>query len=304
MKLHRNANPIVAIAGPLLFALVACEDISPRGKASSGSGGLASLPSDQAKASPPARSLGYVAASPAPSSGPLAAEQTLESMNAVRRRIRTGELTIEVKSFEKAAEEVGRIAESHGGYLVTSEASRDDEDHREGTLTIRVAADRFSEAFSAIKSLGTVQSEKIGTEDVSKAYTDLQSRLQIKRQTEGRLRDILRTQTGKLSEVLEVERELGRVTEEIESMEGQRRYYDQQVALSTITVRLGEPAAMLKKGVGAPLTRALREALDVFMISLGIIVYATSFLIPWLLIATVLWFLVRIIRRRRRTQAR
>jgi hypothetical protein len=234
----------------------------------------------------------------------LAAEQTLESMNAVRRRIRTGELTIEVKKFEKAADEVGRIAESHGGYLVTSEASRDDEDHREGKLTIRVAAEQFSDAFSAIKSLGTVQSEKIGTEDISKAYTDLQSRLQIKRQAEGRLRDILRTQAGKLSEVLQLERELGRVTEEIEQMEGQRQYYDQQVALSTIAVQLGEPAAMLKRGVGAPLVQALREALDVFMTSLGIIVYLTSFLIPWLLIATAMWFLVRSVRRRRRARTR
>jgi len=167
-----------------------------------------------------------------------------------------------------------------------------------------VAADRFSEAFSAIKTLGEVQSEKLGTEDISKAYTDLQSRLEIKRQTEGRLRDILRTRTGKLSEVLEVERELGRLTEEIEQMEGQRRYYDQEVALSAITVQLLEPSALVRRGVASPLMRALREAVDVFMNSLGLIVYVTSFLIPWLLIAAGVWLFIRIARRRRRAQAR
>jgi uncharacterized protein DUF4349 len=298
MNVNRRANLLIAIAGLLLLASVAL--FTPQYRmATTGSGGLDSRFLEQPQVGPPLRSLGYVSASSASSSGLLAAEQTLETMNAVKRQIRTGELTIEVKSFDKAATEVGHIAESHGGYLATSEASRDDEDRREGILTIRVAADRFSAAFSAIKSLGKVQSEKIGTEDISKAYTDLQSRLQIKRQTERRLRDILQARTGKLSEVLEVERELGRLAEEIEQMEGQRRYYDQQVALSTITVQLQEPTAIVRRGVAAPLTRALREALDVFMNSLGLIVYVTSLLAPWLLTAVAIWFLVRIVWRRR-----
>ena len=42
--------------------------------------------------------------------------------------------------------------------------------------------------------------------------------------------------------MLEAERELARVTEEIEQAEGERRFYDQQVALSTlIAVTLQEP---------------------------------------------------------------
>lgn len=298
MNVNRRANLLIAIAGLLLLASVT-RFIPQYRMATTGSGGLASSFLEQPQVSPPVHSLGYASASFASSSGLLAAEQTLETMNAVRRRIQTGDLTIEVKSFEKAASGVGHIAESHGGYLVTSEASWDDEDRREGTLTIRVAAVRFSAAFSAIKSLGKVQSEKMGTEDISKAYTDLQSRLQIKRQTERRLRDILQARTGKLSEVLEAERELGRLAEEIEQREGQRRYYDQQVALSAITVQLQEPTAIVGRGVASPLTGALREALGVFMNSLGLIVYVSSFLAPWLLTAVAIWFLVRIVWRRR-----
>jgi hypothetical protein len=297
MSANRRAS-LLAVAGLLLLASVTL--FLPRYRtAATGSGGLASPFLEKPQDSSPLRSLGYLSSGSRPSSGPPAAEQTLEAMNAVRRRIRTGELAVEVKSFEKAASEAGDIAESHGGYLVTSEASRDDEDRREGTLTIRVAPGQFSAAFSAVKSLGEVQSEKIGTEDISKAYTDLQSRLQVKRQTERRLRDILQARTGKLSEVLEVERELGRLAEEIEQMEGQRRYYDQQVALSSITVQLQEPTALVRRGAVAPLTLALREALDVFMNSLGRIVTVTSFLAPWLLAAVSFWFLARIVWHRR-----
>jgi hypothetical protein len=89
------------------------------------------------------------------------------------------------------------------------------------------------------------------------------------------------------------------LAEEIEQMEGQRRYYDQQVALSSITVQLQEPTALVRRGAVAPLTLALREALDVFMNSLGRIVTVTSFLAPWLLAAVSFWFLARIVWHRR-----
>ena len=46
--------------------------------------------------------------------------------------------------------------------------------------------------------------------------------------------------TADLSDVME-RNVSGRVTEEIARMEGERRFYDQQVALSTITVALHEP---------------------------------------------------------------
>jgi hypothetical protein len=49
--------------------------------------------------------------------------------------------------------------------------------------------------------------------------------------------------------VLEAERELARVTEEIERMEGERRYYDQQIALSAIVVTLREPEPVLQSGM-------------------------------------------------------
>ena len=116
MTVDRRASLLLAIAGLLLLASATL--FIPQYRRH-GSGGLAAPYSEQPQVSL-SRSLGY--ASSAPSSGLLAAEQTLEKMNIVRKRIRTGELTIEVKSYEGAAEKVVRIAESHGGYLVTSEA--------------------------------------------------------------------------------------------------------------------------------------------------------------------------------------
>jgi hypothetical protein len=223
----------------------------------------------------------------------------LQAMAASRKLIRTGQMTLVVDSFTVASEEVKRIAEANGGYLADAQAQRGAQDRRHGSLTIRVDAGRFDAAVAALRGLGDVRSENVGAQDVTKAYADLETRLRVKRETAERLRDILRTRTAKLSDVLEAERELARVTEEIEGMEGERRFYDQQVALSTLTVTLQEPAAIVEANVFAPVSEAVRDSLRVLASSLAALVYAAVFLAPWLLLAVLAWKLLRRARARR-----
>ena len=216
-----------------------------------------------------------------------------------RKLIRTGRLSIEVASYERAAVAAARVAVASGGYLAESAARRGEHDSRRGTLTLRVPAQRFDAAFGALKRLGTVDSENVATQDVTKAYTDIETRLRVKREAQARLQDILRARTAKLSDILEAERELARVTEEIEVMEGERRFYDQQIALSTITVELYEPAAVVRPGSFAPLSEALSRSLELLATSLALLVSATLFLLPWLAVASLLWWGIRAARRRR-----
>src|SRR5437773_3861872 len=67
---------------------------------------------------------------------------------------------------------------------------------------------------------------------------------------EQRLIDMLNTKAGKVSDLLQVEKELGRVREEIEKMQGELKYWDSQVQFATVTISLvekemQEPAAFL-----------------------------------------------------------
>jgi hypothetical protein len=61
------------------------------------------------------------------------------------------------------------------------------------------------------------------------------------RRLETRLIDLLATRTGKLKDVLDVERELARAREEIERYEGRLRYLRAHATLSTLTISLHEP---------------------------------------------------------------
>jgi hypothetical protein len=224
-------------------------------------------------------------------------------MAAARKLIRTGQMTLTVDSYPKAADEVKRIAEAHGGYLADANAQRGEANRQHGTLTIRVEASAFDSAVVALRALGTVRAETVNTQDVSKAYTDLETRLRVKRETADRLREILRTRTATLNDLLTAERELARITEEIEQAEGERRFYDQQIALSTLTVALQEPAALVEAGVFSPLTDAFGDSLKVLAASLAGLVYLTVFLAPWLLVAYVGFLVARRVWRRRKAAA-
>ena len=115
------------------------------------------------------------------------------------------------------------------------QSSEDGAGHDRGQITLRIPSDRFDGAVSALKKLGRVKSEAMQTQDVTRAYADLETRLKVKRETATRLREILTRQAGKVAEVLEVEREIARVVEEIEQAEGERRYFDNLISLSTIS---------------------------------------------------------------------
>lgn len=213
--------------------------------------------------------------------------------------IRTGQVSLEVKSAAEAAQAVERLAAELGGYVAETRVVRQNGDRQASSLTLRVPAERFAAAVAALKSLGKVLNESTSTQDVTKAYTDLETRLRVKREAAARVQEILKTRTARLSDVLEAERELARLTEEIEQMEGERRFYDQQIALSTITVAVQEPAPVLASSRLAPIFEALRQAVDILAGSVAVLIFAVVALVPWLLAVVVLWRVIRWARRRR-----
>src|SRR5439155_25838206 len=76
--------------------------------------------------------------------------------------------------------------------------------------------------------------------DVTKQYYDLESRMRAARTMEERLIDIIKKGKGEIKDLLLAERELGVWRTKLEEMEGEFRYYNYQVSLSTLTINLEE----------------------------------------------------------------
>jgi hypothetical protein len=207
--------------------------------------------------------------------------------------IRNATLSVEVDDFKKAVASASATVAALGGY-VSGRQSQDNGSGREsGSITIRIPSTRFDGAIGSLRDLGRITNETVTTDDVTKAYADLETRLAAKRETAKRLREILVRQTGKVSEVLEVEREIGRVIEEIEQAEGERRYYDNLVSLSTITLNLYERDSVVTPGMFDSVTAALRRSLRLMSESVAVMIEAAAFLLPWAALFYVAYRLIR-----------
>jgi hypothetical protein len=169
---------------------------------------------------------------------------------ASRLIIRTGQASIEVDSLESSMAELRRIVQRVGGFVADASVQSGRNQLRSATLELKVPASRFDELTEGLQPLGRLQFVNVGAEDVSEEFVDLTARAANGRRLEDRLVELLRTRTGKLQDVLSVERELARVREEIERMEGRLRFLKTSAQLSTLSVNLYEPPPLVSSHPG------------------------------------------------------
>lgn len=274
----------------LVLATAAC------GRADRSQGVAAEAPAPPAEETERLASLGYVAAR-APAATPASMPSLSSAPSIPSRRIQTASLRVEVADLEGAQGRLASLVATLGGYVQDSRTTGE-EGHRISSLVLRIPAERFDDAVEAAEGLGKVLEAGTQTEDVSQAYADLEMRLRVKRGVEARLRDILEHRTGKLADVLEVERELARVVEEIEGMEAALASYDRQIAWSTIKADLHEAAPIVQAGFLGGVREAFRKGLATLATAATGAVYFVTFLVPWLVLASLGFFLVLRVRGR------
>ena len=215
-----------------------------------------SQPRDASKASSPVAlgSVGEARVSPQETSADASrAEQWSRPTGfdfASRLIIRQGQASIEVDSLGPAMAELRRMVQRAGGFVADASVQSGRNQLRSATLELKVPASRFDELTEGLEPLGRLQFVNVGAEDVSEEFVDLSARVVNGRRLEDRLVELLRTRTGKLQDVLTVERELARVREEIERMEGRLRFLKTSSQLSTLSVNLYEPRPIVASHPG------------------------------------------------------
>ena len=167
-----------------------------------------------------------------------------------RKLIRNAIVELEILSFDNAVQKITAVANEEHGYIATTDSEKQANGKLRGQVVVKVLPENLDLFLQKIRTLGELKKQTLGTEDVTKAYFDTDARLKNAHVMEQRLIDMLKTKTGKVSDLLQVEKELGRVREEIEKMQGELKYWDSQVQFATVTISLAEkdmeePAAFL-----------------------------------------------------------
>ena len=157
-----------------------------------------------------------------------------------RKLIRNAKVELEIISFDDAVQKITAFANEERGYVATTSSEKQANGKLRGEVVVKVLPENLDRFLQKVRALGELKNQTLGTEDVTKAYLDTDARLKNARVMEQRLIDMLKTKTGKVSDLLQVEKELGRVREEIEKMQGELKYWDSQVQFATATISLSE----------------------------------------------------------------
>jgi len=188
-----------------------------------------------------------------------------------RKIIRNANLTMEVNSTTEAQQRVTSIAESHGGFVVTSESKqREDADPAKRTLDIklvvRIPATQFGVALDEIRKLANnLREENVTGQDVTEEFIDLEARIKTQRALELQFLEIMK-QARKVEDALEVQRQIADVRTDIEKLEGRKRFLENRASLSTITINIEAPRPMVAvstTGFGRELRDSVSDAIDV-----------------------------------------
>lgn len=214
--------------------------------------------------------------------------------------IRTGSASIEVDKIDPAIIKVRQLATQLGGYVANSSISGGRDQIRSATLELKIPAARYDQAVGGLGSIGRVESVNTNVEDVGEEYVDVTARVTNAKRLEERLVGLLATRTGKLEDVLAVERELARVREEIERYEGRLRFLRTRAAVSTLTITVHEPAPLLGQNPGEnPILAALRQAWRNFVGFIAWGIASLGVLVPVGALVALGWYLYRKARGRR-----
>jgi anti-sigma factor RsiW len=169
-----------------------------------------------------------------------------------RKLIRNAKVELEIVRFDDAIQEITAFANEERGYVATSSSEKQANGKLKGEIVVRVLPENLDHFLQKIRALGELKNQTLGTEDVTKAYFDTDSRLKNARVMEQRLIDMLKKKSDDINDLLQVEKELGRVREQIEQMQGDLKYWDSQVQFAIVTIQLTEkdmeePARFLLK---------------------------------------------------------
>ena len=152
--------------------------------------------------------------------------------------IKTGSLNFAVKNFDTAYQSIKTKIQNSNGYI-TSENSRGS---KNTNLVIKVPVSDFHQLLELIEKEADqdyLVTKSVNSQDVTEEYIDVESRIKSKKAIETRYLEIL-TKARNVTEILKVEKELGKIRTEIEQAEGRLQYLRNRSNYSTINLTIYE----------------------------------------------------------------
>lgn len=157
-----------------------------------------------------------------------------------RKIVYRATVEVRVENFEGVPDRVEAVTKSHEGFVKDANLSGISGTSRTGEWTLRIPVANYDAFLAEVRGLGDLQNLSTTTEEVTAEFYDVDARIRNKRREEERLLAHLDNSTAELEDILAVERELTRVREELERLEGRTRVLKDLTSLTTVTLVVRE----------------------------------------------------------------
>ncbi len=199
--------------------------------------------------------------------------------------IRRARLAIKVSDYLEADRKVREYAETQGGMVLRAERKRNEGSGYSGSLIVKLPVAKYRENLEFFSQLGKVFEQEEQAENVGDNVADIALRLRNQQALERRILALIERPEASLSDLLEAERELARVRETIEKLEGKQQDIQRRTRFATFTLNLFVTATrdMETRTWYGPLLHQLRESGRTLAASVGMLFTVALAVLPWIL---------------------
>ena len=297
---RRRAVVGVALVAMVIVAGCSANRDSGGGGSSAGSEGQVAPAADQAMTEQD-RSAQAAPADPAGKAGSADAASQVRLVDLSNRIVRTANVDLEVGKgrLNATINQASDVVRRAKGIYVGSSTSVPSGEPASGQVTFRVPVDAFEPVLRELKGLGTYRGEKSSTDDVTNQYVDLNGQLAAWRAQE-RVYLRLLDRAKSVTDVIAVQNQLQQVQSNIERLQGQLNYLEDQSSFSTIVLQLSEPGAAGPAGEpSGRLARAWATAVNGLGVMAAAVLVALVWLTPLAVVAGLVLLGLRALRRPR-----
>ena len=166
----------------------------------------------------------------------------LKEENIEAKIIKSGNLRFQSDNLETTYNQIQTAVKKYKA-SIKSDSQTNSNYELSRSVNIRIPNQNFDSFINAIsKGVNYFDQKEITSQDVTEEYIDVTSRIKTKKVLEERYFELLK-KANKISEMLEIEKQLSEIREEIEAKEGRLKYLQNKVAMSTLNIEFYKPIA-------------------------------------------------------------
>jgi hypothetical protein len=153
-----------------------------------------------------------------------------------KKIIKTADLHIEVKDFQRYTNRLHNAVKASGGYIAKEELTQSSGEI-DNTVAIKVPVDRFEDLLQQLPSdSDRLMEKKIESEDFTMEFVDTKSKLETKKEVRERYLDLLK-QAHSMKDIISIQNEINDIQEQMEQASGRIAWLGHSSAYSTINLR-------------------------------------------------------------------